>query len=117
MSSGPCTALIDAESLRSMLASGAPLVIVDAGFDLADPASGERAHLTAHLPGAAYAHLERDLSAAPTGRNGRHPLPERKTLAQRLGALEATTLLRKVMEEIDVAVFAFDGDHRLRSSG
>jgi len=34
--------------------------------------------------------------------------------AQRLGALEATTLLRKVMEEIDVAVFAFDGEHRLR---
>ena len=29
--------------------------------------------------------------------------------AQRLGALEATTLLRKVMEEIDVAIFAFDG--------
>ena len=34
--------------------------------------------------------------------------------AQRLGALEATTLLRKVMEEINVAVFAFDGDHQLR---
>jgi len=34
--------------------------------------------------------------------------------AQRLGALEATTLLRKVMEEIDVAVFAFDGEHSLR---
>lgn len=34
--------------------------------------------------------------------------------AQRLGALEATTLLRKVMEEIDVAVFAFDGQRRLR---
>jgi nitrogen fixation/metabolism regulation signal transduction histidine kinase len=33
---------------------------------------------------------------------------------QRLGALEATTLLRKVMEEINVAVFAFDGEHRLR---
>ena len=30
--------------------------------------------------------------------------------AQRLGALEATTLLRKVMEEIDVAIFAFDGE-------
>ena len=27
---------------------------------------------------------------------------------QRLGALEASALLRKVMEEIDVAVFAFD---------
>ncbi|HEX4593150.1 MAG TPA: HAMP domain-containing protein, partial [Bryobacteraceae bacterium] len=34
--------------------------------------------------------------------------------AQRLGALEATTLLRKVMEEINVAVFAFDGEHKLR---
>jgi two-component system, NtrC family, nitrogen regulation sensor histidine kinase NtrY len=33
---------------------------------------------------------------------------------QRLGALEATALLRKVMEEIDVAVFAFDGGHCLR---
>jgi two-component system nitrogen regulation sensor histidine kinase NtrY len=33
---------------------------------------------------------------------------------QRLGALEATALLRKVMEEIDVAVFAFDGTGCLR---
>src|SRR6266568_4985897 len=34
--------------------------------------------------------------------------------AQRLGALEATALLRRVMEEIDVAVFAFDGSRALR---
>ena len=33
---------------------------------------------------------------------------------QRVGAMEATALLRKVMEEIDVAVFAFDGEERLR---
>jgi two-component system nitrogen regulation sensor histidine kinase NtrY len=33
---------------------------------------------------------------------------------QRLGALEATALLRKVMEEVDVAVFTFDGEDRLR---
>jgi nitrogen fixation/metabolism regulation signal transduction histidine kinase len=33
---------------------------------------------------------------------------------QRLGALEATTLLRKVMEEIDVAVFAFGDGERLQ---
>lgn len=33
---------------------------------------------------------------------------------QRLGALEATTLLRKVMEEIDVAAFAFDPKQTLR---
>ncbi len=34
--------------------------------------------------------------------------------AQRLGALEATTLLRKVMAEIDVALFAFDPEQKLR---
>jgi len=34
--------------------------------------------------------------------------------AQRLGALEATALLRRVMEEIDVAVFAFDEARALR---
>jgi nitrogen fixation/metabolism regulation signal transduction histidine kinase len=33
---------------------------------------------------------------------------------QRLGALEATALLRKVMEEIDVAVFAFDASSTLQ---
>lgn len=34
--------------------------------------------------------------------------------AQRLGAMEATMLLRKVMEEIDVAIFAFDENQRLK---
>jgi nitrogen fixation/metabolism regulation signal transduction histidine kinase len=34
--------------------------------------------------------------------------------AQRLGAMEATALLRTVMGEIDVAVFAFDEEERLR---
>ena len=33
---------------------------------------------------------------------------------QRLGAMEATALLRAVMQEIDVAIFAFDGDGMLR---
>ena len=33
---------------------------------------------------------------------------------ERLGSLEATALLRTVMAEIDVAVFAFDEEHRLR---
>jgi PAS domain S-box-containing protein len=34
--------------------------------------------------------------------------------AQRLGALEATALLRRVMEEIDVAIFAFDAEQALQ---
>jgi nitrogen fixation/metabolism regulation signal transduction histidine kinase len=34
--------------------------------------------------------------------------------AQRLGAMEATALLRTVIAEIDAAIFAFDGDGKLR---
>ncbi|MDQ2768691.1 MAG: ATP-binding protein [Gemmatimonadota bacterium] len=34
--------------------------------------------------------------------------------SQRLSSLEATSLLRTVMEEIDVAIFTFDGTHRLK---
>jgi nitrogen fixation/metabolism regulation signal transduction histidine kinase len=33
---------------------------------------------------------------------------------QRLGALEATALLRRIMEEIDVAILAFDAERRLQ---
>lgn len=52
-------------------------LVVDCRFDLADTAAGELAYLVSHIPGAVYAHLDRDLSAAkqPDGRGGRHPLP------------------------------------------
>jgi thiosulfate/3-mercaptopyruvate sulfurtransferase len=81
------TTLIDAAALREMLASATPPVLIDARFNLADPAAGERAYGEAHLPGAHYLHLDRDLSAAKTGRNGRHPLPQRSKFADRVGAL------------------------------
>lgn len=39
----------------------------------------------------------------------------RETLRQqKMGAIEASALLRAVMSEIDVAVFTFDGEHKLR---
>ncbi len=77
--------LITAEALRDRLAHAPAPVLLDCGFDLVDPAAGERAYRAAHLPGALYAHLDRDLSGAKTGRNGRHPLPLRATLAERVG--------------------------------
>ncbi len=55
--------------------------IVDCRFDLAAPAKGTADYLGAHIPGAVYAHLERDLSGPPSGRNGRHPLPPAAILA------------------------------------
>ncbi len=77
--------LIPAADLLALQAGGSVLVLLDCSFDLADPAAGERAHAAGHLPGALYAHLDRDLCGARTGRNGRHPLPERDALAARAG--------------------------------
>ena len=73
--------LISAESLRLLLASGKPCVLLDCGFDLADPSAGARAFAQGHLPGARRADLDHDLSAAKNGRNGRHPLPSREVFA------------------------------------
>ncbi len=81
--------LISAEALRAWLdapQAGTPApVLLDCGFDLADPAAGEKAYAAGHLPGAVYVHLDRDLSGEKTGRNGRHPLPDRQALAAAAG--------------------------------
>ena len=58
------------------------LAVVDCRFSLEDPAAGERAYLEQHIPGAVYAHLDRDLCGRTSGRNGRHPLPELAALVR-----------------------------------
>ncbi len=79
--------LITATELMQQLTGAHPPLLLDCGFDLSDTEAGHRAWQQAHLPGAHYLHLDADLSGAKTGTNGRHPLPERKTLAAKLGAL------------------------------
>jgi len=49
--------------------------VFDCRHDLAKPSLGEEQYREAHIPGALFAHLDRDLSAPKTGRSGRHPLP------------------------------------------
>ena len=58
--------------------------LLDVSFDLTDPQAGESAFIHGHIPGARYVHLDRDLSVAKNGRNGRHPLPTRLEFAQRV---------------------------------
>ncbi len=61
--------------------------VVDCRFSLGDPESGRRAYARGHVPGAAYAHLDEDLSAPVVpGRTGRHPLPEVDRLVSKLSA-------------------------------
>jgi len=60
--------------------------VFDCRHQLADPEAGGRAYVNGHLPGARFLHLDRDLSGAMNGSNGRHPLPDPQVLAVRLGA-------------------------------
>jgi len=81
------TTLIGVDALRALQASPLPPVLLDASFDLGDVGAGEAAFAAGHVPGSHYVHLDRDLCAAKTGRNGRHPLPERAAFARTAGTL------------------------------
>lgn len=74
--------LIEATELAALLDSDRPSVIFDCRHTLTAPEAGREAWSEGHLPGAFYAHLDTD-QAGPVvaGVSGRHPLPERETLA------------------------------------
>src|SRR5688572_14032386 len=80
------TTLVSPADLASHL-DNADWVVCDCRHDLADVEAGRRAYNEAHLPGARFVHLDTDLSAPKTGKNGRHPLPDAVTFARRLGEL------------------------------
>ena len=80
----PWTTLVQAETLAAALGPAGP-VVVDCRFSLADPLQGEREYRAAHVPGARYAHLDRDLSRPSRDpRDGRHPWPDAETFAATL---------------------------------
>ena len=80
------TPIISADALAKRLDDGATApLIFDCRFNLTDPSAGERDYHHSHLPGALYAHLDRDLSSPPVpGKSGRHPLPSKSDWQQRL---------------------------------
>jgi thiosulfate/3-mercaptopyruvate sulfurtransferase len=63
-------------STGELAASLAKWRVFDCRHDLAKPALGEEQYKQGHIPGALFAHLDRDLSGRTTGKNGRHPLPD-----------------------------------------
>ena len=62
------------------------LVVVDCRFSLASPEAGEIAYRQAHVPGARYAHLDRDLSDHAKAAAGRHPWPDAAPFTSQLEA-------------------------------
>ena len=59
--------------------------VFDCRHDLMKPEAGAQQYREAHIPGALFAHMDRDLSAPKNGTNGRHPLPEREVFIAWLG--------------------------------
>ncbi|MDD2547581.1 MAG: sulfurtransferase [Burkholderiaceae bacterium] len=98
----PTSPLISAAALRTLLDSGAPLMVFDCSFDLMQPTAGAQHYAQAHIPGAVYVHLEHDLSA-PHGTGdqaasgGRHPLPSRERFAAWLGRTGFSNAMQAVV--------------------
>ena len=86
---------------------GDPLwAIIDCRFDLTKTEEGEESYLAAHIPGAGYAHLDRDLSGPTTGQNGRHPLPDRQAMTVTFGRLGISSEHQVVAYDQSTSMFA-----------
>ena len=97
--------LISTDALATRLADP-HFVVVDCRFKLDDVAWGEHEWKAGHIPGASYAHLDRDLSGPKTGTNGRHPLPDPVVLAQTFSRFGITGGKQVVAYDSDAGMFA-----------
>ncbi|MGG4606406.1 sulfurtransferase [Paenalcaligenes sp. Me131] len=68
-------------------------LVFDVRHDLMNPQAGRSAYLQGHIPGARFLDNDSDLVGKLTGKNGRHPLPERDKFADlmRQQGLESQT--------------------------
>lgn len=80
--------------------------VFDCRHRLADTAYGEQAYTRGHIPGALFMHLDRDLSAPMSGRNGRHPLPDPEALAKKLGDAGVGSKTQVVVYDDDGSMYA-----------
>jgi thiosulfate/3-mercaptopyruvate sulfurtransferase len=88
-------------------ANGKPstLAIVDCRFALADPDLGRQQYGSAHIPGAHYMDLNRDLSSPVREHGGRHPLPDDRVFGDKLAAIGIND--RTLVIAYDDSRFAF----------
>ncbi|WP_016832782.1 sulfurtransferase [Herbaspirillum lusitanum] len=91
--------LISAADLAAHL-DDANWLVIDCRHDLANPDAGAQAYAAGHVPQARFAHLDKILSGAKNGADGkfkgRHPLPERQAFIdamQELGVGKGTQVV------------------------
>lgn len=80
------TTLISVADLAKHL-NDPKFVIFDCRHELTNPEFGTKAYAESHLPGARFAHVDKNLAGPLTGKNGRHPLPDPRTFIDWLGRL------------------------------
>ncbi|QWP74703.1 sulfurtransferase [Lysobacter sp. K5869] len=78
------TTLVSAEDLAAALGRE-DLIVIDTRTSLSDRAASEQAYRDAHIPGARYADLDRDLSDHRKPGGGRHPWPDAADFVATLG--------------------------------
>src|SRR5262245_42177340 len=100
------TTLISTAALAMHLDATPSFAIVDCRFKLDDVEWGEREYGTAHIPGAVYAHLDRDLSGPKSGTNGRHPLPDGVSLVEIFSRLGISDGVQVVAYDQNNGMFA-----------
>ena len=99
--------LIQPEELAKLLRDAPDAVVTcDCSFDLVDHDAGRRAFAAGHVAGAVHLPLEDVLSGAKTGRNGRHPLPDREGLAAHLAGLGVSTTTQVVAYDGTGGIYA-----------
>lgn len=79
------TTLVDVNQLEENLDND-QWVILDCRFNLMERGAGFALFKQGHIPNAQYADLEQDLSSPITANSGRHPLPDEKKIASKMGA-------------------------------
>jgi thiosulfate/3-mercaptopyruvate sulfurtransferase len=99
------TTLISTAALASHMDDPA-FAIVDCRYKLDDAEWGQREYAVAHISGAVYADLGRDLAGPRTGTNGRHPLPDRHTLARTFGRFGIASGVQVVAYDQDNGMYA-----------
>lgn len=93
---------VSAAELRAHIDDSA-WVVFDCRHALADFELGRALYGEAHIPGAYFADVERDLAGAKTGTNGRHPMPESSDFADFLATCG-------VRDETQIVAYDAGGD-------
>lgn len=100
----PYTTLISTDTLATNLT--AEWLIADCRYDLLAENWGHDEYLAGHIPGAVYVSLSHDLSSAPTGSNGRHPLPSLEAITATFSRLGLSAGVQVVAYDQDCGMFA-----------